>query len=348
MVVDKVKRDSTIDFVKGLCVLLVIVGHSGVEAGIISKFWYTFYMPAFFIFSGYLFRYKESIKDTILHKTKSLYVLYLIWAIVPYFILFLINTVKHFKISKQYLIVMGKAIVGMELPRLTRQMWFLCTLFTVEMIWILIDKGIKNKKLKVIAIIVLGLIGVTLNFFDINIPVFRLGTALVFLPVFAFGVLLKRNDNNNLVKALTKMNTPLLIVSIFTWLLTSYFHFGVLGYSISASTNGFGMYPLFYFNAILGTLIFWNIGRLLVNVTNRVVKTFTNFFVHFGTNSTIVYVTLQIFVVIYKFIFLSKPVLGILGQSFASWIITLFVIISEIFTIKILSNEKFKFLLAKF
>ena len=348
MVADKSKRDLSIDFVKGLCVLCVILGHSGVTLGIIPEFWYTFYMSAFFLFSGYLFSYKETLKKTVWNKTKSLYILYLIWTVIPWAVLCVGKLIRGTGISSDNLLMFGKIILGLSTPRLVRQMWFLIALFTVEMMWIIIDKLIKNKTLKGGVVLLLGALGAALNLYEINISLFRIGTALILLPIFALGVFLKRNIDNKKIKSIVYMNVPTLIISALVWEVTSYLHFKVLGFSIGISTNQYGIYPIFYFNAILGTLVFWNIARILVGSSKKVIEKISSFFTYFGTNSTIVYVTLQILVVVFKKIFRVKFILSIVGDYISYVLVFIAVVVSEIFLVKILKNDKFKFLFAKF
>ena len=52
------KRIEWIDICKGLAIILDIIGHSKLETGIafnLKSIIYSFYMPLFFILSGYLF-----------------------------------------------------------------------------------------------------------------------------------------------------------------------------------------------------------------------------------------------------------------------------------------------------
>lgn len=51
------QRDITLDIVKGLCIILMVIGHSGCPREV-YRIIYTFHMPCFFIISGMLFREK--------------------------------------------------------------------------------------------------------------------------------------------------------------------------------------------------------------------------------------------------------------------------------------------------
>ena len=51
-------RDSSLDFIKGLCILLIIVGHCSVSTAM-HDLLYFFHVPVFFIVSGYNYRFRN-------------------------------------------------------------------------------------------------------------------------------------------------------------------------------------------------------------------------------------------------------------------------------------------------
>jgi fucose 4-O-acetylase-like acetyltransferase len=79
-------RDSTLDIAKGLCILLMVVGHSGCP-DYLHDFLYMFHMPCFFFISGRLFkdRYLDDMKNGLWQKVKGLY-----WPFVKWQMIFLI------------------------------------------------------------------------------------------------------------------------------------------------------------------------------------------------------------------------------------------------------------------
>lgn len=77
------KRESFIDVLRGIGILLVIIGHCKCP-GLILKLIQSFHMPLFFIISGYLFTIKE---ESYVSYIKRIFKRY----IVPYGILGAIN-----------------------------------------------------------------------------------------------------------------------------------------------------------------------------------------------------------------------------------------------------------------
>lgn len=62
-------RIEWIDMAKGYGVILVILGHFGLEK---LGYWiYSFHMPLFFFLAGYVFKEKLKIKDFVLNKNKE-------------------------------------------------------------------------------------------------------------------------------------------------------------------------------------------------------------------------------------------------------------------------------------
>lgn len=51
-------RDNTFDIIKGIGILLVIIGHLAHGYGVLIPIIYTFHMPLFFIVSGYFYKEK--------------------------------------------------------------------------------------------------------------------------------------------------------------------------------------------------------------------------------------------------------------------------------------------------
>lgn len=76
------KRNLTLDIMKGLAIILMVVGHSGIDS-MAKEFIYMFHMPIFVMISGYCFNlsYSQSMNDLkklVIKRLKSLWVPYVI------------------------------------------------------------------------------------------------------------------------------------------------------------------------------------------------------------------------------------------------------------------------------
>lgn len=76
-------RDQTIDIIKGIGIILMVVGHSGAP-DYVHDFIYTFHMPLFFIASGWFFseRSLDDVRGFAVRKIKGIYLPYWKWCII--------------------------------------------------------------------------------------------------------------------------------------------------------------------------------------------------------------------------------------------------------------------------
>lgn len=114
--VNEEKREPWIDVLKGIGVILVVIGHISLDNGI-SNWIYTFHMPMFFALSGYLWSRSAKntgIKEFLLKRIKTI-----LWP----FILFRILLVV-------YWIVVESHFRSLDLGPI----WFLIVLFVVEIV----------------------------------------------------------------------------------------------------------------------------------------------------------------------------------------------------------------------
>lgn len=339
-----VKRNIGIDLVKGICILFVFVGHSGIQTNSFRVIWTSFFMSSFFIFSGFLFKYKDDLKTTIIHKTKSLLILYYIWTIIP----FCLITLCKFLITKHLPVDFVKNIFeilfGINQPLLYAQLWFVIALYSTELLWIFIDKFFKKNTMKYLFAAILAIIGIFLNIIGIRKTIFRLETAFIMLPVFLFGIIIKRYKENKIIKSFTKMNNVTLIISIIIYLVFIYINGKFYDFSISIWNETFGIYPLFYLNAIMGTLIAYNIFNKLWFVNFLPIKYINSSILYFGKNSTTCLVTMNIVIKVVQVIIKHVNVYMNIPSYYIPYFVFIISVLSQIPISIILKNKHLRFL----
>ncbi|WP_419955751.1 acyltransferase family protein [Neobacillus niacini] len=145
------KRITWIDTCKGIGIFLVIIGHTTlVDAPRIHI--YSFHMPLFFFLSGFLFSTKGSFREFSLIKVKTLLVPYIFFAILS----FLLTThylgmpieIGSFFYST---IESRRNYIFYNIP-----LWFLTSLFLIEIIFYYLVKLIKNKYAILMVVIPVG------------------------------------------------------------------------------------------------------------------------------------------------------------------------------------------------
>ncbi|GKX66103.1 acyltransferase family protein [Inconstantimicrobium mannanitabidum] len=218
-------RYKELDTLKGIGILLVLLGHSFIvypinvidhnqTSQLIHAYIYSFHMPLFFIISGFLYNVartkQQSYKDFAVNKAKRLLIPYFFITIVdmiPRMLLpALVNQKTDFVDAIEKIVISGGFI------------WFIYTLFFVFMIFHLI-KGIFNLSYgKYVFLAVL----IMLDLFKDNIPhieLFTMNKVIFYLIFFSIGYIIK--DNYDMIKNVLSKNVIVILAAII-FLLTAF------------------------------------------------------------------------------------------------------------------------------
>ncbi len=134
------QRIDTIDIIRGVGILLVILGHLCDTSQFSRIFIYSFHMPLFFFFSGVLSNPGKSIKADLKKAFKSLYLPFAVFTLLDlsmYF--FSCITGNTFQITN-FLLYSLSLFSGISSPYKNVPIWFLFSLFLIKAIFILINK----------------------------------------------------------------------------------------------------------------------------------------------------------------------------------------------------------------
>lgn len=219
-------RNNKIDIVKGIGIILVVLGHSGV---MFENFIYLFHMSIFFIVAGYCYniKYSESIygiKNLFIKRMKSLWKPYVLWNIAFILLnnifilinfyttnkelvdnkdLLINNTAQYFSIPKIFREIF-RVILFSGGTQLTGTFWFFRTLFWTTVLFAVIlffTQKIESRYFKagveIIILFIIALSGVFLQKKGIN--TYNIGTVcsvygLMYLGKVFRTVQIKRGD----------------------------------------------------------------------------------------------------------------------------------------------------------
>lgn len=160
----KEKRNLGFDMAKGICIALMVVGHSGAPQFLHDAI-YMFHMPCFFIISGWLFKekYIDNVMSFIKRKITTLWKPYVTWGLIFLCLsnLFIwLNILKPPYLTKADFLHEGISILTMQhCGNLLGGFWFITSLFIGSIVSILWYKIVGNKPLQILIgiIVFLGL-----------------------------------------------------------------------------------------------------------------------------------------------------------------------------------------------
>lgn len=202
MEINVLNRNIGLDIVKGICIILMVVGHSG------SPKWlhdciYMFHMPCFFIVSGYLFKgkYVNDTKGFLKRKMITLWKPFVIWSLVYILLHNLFGTIHFYEDTytlKDQLIYGFRSLILRESEMLLGGFWFISCLFCASVVSILFYKyiGISSKQLLggilFFLLLTLALKDYNINIWHINsltclsVVYFMTGTALKTISITSY------------------------------------------------------------------------------------------------------------------------------------------------------------------
>lgn len=209
-------RIETFDILKGIGIILVIVCHTFMKE--IGPFILTFHMPLFFIVAGYFFKYKP-ISEQIKKDFRRLIVPYLFIVIS----IAIIASIKCFRSTGEISFPLS------TLYECGTPAWFLLALFGAKFMFSIIY-GIVPQFYIYISFALSSIPCFITQFIDIE-PVLAIGSSLCGVFFYAIGFFIR--ERNILLKEQTFTLKPFVIlVAVFSWLVTSLFGVVDLHYSV--------------------------------------------------------------------------------------------------------------------
>ncbi len=161
------KRDHSIDILKGIAIILVLIGHIPYTPDILRAWLYTFHVPTFFVCSGILFsvdRYPK-FKDFFISRVKGLLLpiltLGILSALLQLALCWAFNTFSHgifsYTTDIHPVSLILSLLIGYRLHEYYFTLWFLYTLFLGELIFYYLAKLIRKRWYGYLIILLCGI-----------------------------------------------------------------------------------------------------------------------------------------------------------------------------------------------
>lgn len=286
----KLKRDESLDFLRGFGILLMVIGHIGFTKADI--YIYAFHMPLFYMISGYLVKpdVRKKFSAHVVSRAKRLLIPYFLFGFAQYIIylgIHAFNTPDAQELLVNLLLfpTKGLAIAG--------ALWFLTSLFLIEIVFELLLR-IKNEGLRFIVVAVVVVAGFFVNEMQYDL-VFALETAMVGILFYYAGYLIRRYKLFDCIqKRKTKFvfaGGAMLLFIPLTWLCYKNGQIGMF----------FGMYQnefVFVVVALFMTVFWWCVAKQVVKINK--LSWFNGYFVFLGKNSMIFLLLNQFFIFFYR------------------------------------------------
>jgi fucose 4-O-acetylase-like acetyltransferase len=279
-------RSTLIDIMKGILILLVVVGHviqfnnyNNFDNNIIFRFIYSFHMPAFFVVSGFLFGYskcKDKIFLLLCNNTFRLVIPFITWYVIKYII------------DKQWVNYTFFNFIKLIIKSPDNGLWFLWVLFVIRVIFILLKK-ISNKLHynELMIIIIFSLLIILLK------PVRVLGIDLVktYYTYFCLGYI--ANKEINIIKKININNKMFKYSSIVIFIIAA-MQWNRTGAPFFYNENLNGSFGVVYkiivkiyniITALLGSLFIFFISDLVVKKNKTILKSLS----YLGKNTLGIY-----------------------------------------------------------
>lgn len=218
------QRIDFIDLAKGVCMILIVVGHCGINTYGGDT------IPLYFIMSGMFFKTYDNSKTFFIKKINGILIPFLFFYLIAYIPFYII---KFY--NPNLLITASNGLLDIFNNRqfFNGPIWFVITLFGCNILLYIVFKLINKDAFRIPVIIIIGTIGWMLGYYNIFLPCF-VDVAMTSLPFFALGYYLKKTYIFNLNRTLC------LIVGIAFLMISCYIpHRISLHYNIIENLNSY-------------------------------------------------------------------------------------------------------------
>lgn len=181
-------RIEFIDLAKGICILMVVMGHCGFPTAFPGSL--NLRMPLYFVLSGIFFKSYEGFRDFVRKKTNKILIPFLFFYLMAYVVFYVVNWIIPGLIKTD---ATGILDVFTQRQYFNGPIWFLICLFWVNIYFYLIQLFFQKESLKAVCVILFCCMGTLFSRSEIFLPC-EMDVAMTALPFFYIGYLLKRTD----------------------------------------------------------------------------------------------------------------------------------------------------------
>lgn len=150
------KRDSVLDYAKGIVIILMVIGHCYSKENFLLTLIYGFHMPFFFVISGLIYGRKTAVKNFRFHPSRTIKNL-----LIPYYVYEMVFAIFISAMDRNngFCNAMFGKIVSILTFKGVTATWYLSCIVFVELFFLLLYRRVNRKVLPVSAgVLVVGLL----------------------------------------------------------------------------------------------------------------------------------------------------------------------------------------------
>ena len=344
IMLDRRKRDDRFDIARGICILLMVMGHAGFGMEF-HKIIHTFHMPIFFFISGYFYRPEKTpnIVNYFSHLACTLLLPYLV------FVMFYesLHVIYSHSFSIQDILLQTISSNHNRID-VAGSLWFLLCLFSAKMIYFTIERAASKIGMSeicfTILIIVISLIANCLRIIDVMLP-FCLDSALSCLLLIHCGYIIWKNKESKWGKMLMNLTIELFLTLLVLFLITEYFNT-----DINVRRNRFGFIPFYWISCFSAIFIIINLSSIIDKSLNKICCMCKRTLCFWGRESLVflIFNELMLYIVSCSFRLFGVPSVVISDNYYVHALLVMFAMILLSCCANIARKRPFKYLFGKF
>ncbi len=286
--IENEEREKDIDFLRGVGIVFMIMGHTGCGNGMLPHFFHAFHMPMFFLISGLLWK-KQKTQTFLKKRIRTLLLPYICFGSIALLICWFCGDVTNKQIYAVFWYNTNNfPIVG--------ALWFLTAFFIAQMTMHLICKLFRHESRRALSVFMITMGGYLASINGVRLP-YAIPQGCIGLGFVYIGYVIKKYG---LVEKFCQYKKSIaLIASIL--IILSIFSNGYVDMRCSKYANVF----LFFINAVAATMegLYWS--KYIVDYYGE--KCISKHIIWIGQNSIIYLVLNQIVIMFVKKIIKRIP-----------------------------------------
>ena len=260
------ERKDNIDILKGIGIILMVLGHMHFNDAVFNKYIFGFHMPLFFLVSGYLYHRPESFGKAVVKKAKTMLIPYYTFGMAYYFLWIIAVYDGETHILSPLFSILFKVTEGLPIES---ALWFLPVLMLTYFLYYALERNISAISLRATAVLIITFSGCLVTEILYEHIFGGIGTAMSAIGFFFIGHMAAENKDKSVIinRIIGKWYVFVLLLILNTVMI-------FMNEKVNMRTGEWAVVPVSYINALLATLLYCKISVWIAGkeIISRAVK----------------------------------------------------------------------------